>query len=266
MIAHFEPCATLSALSCSAHNNRLSYVSQRRRQSTLSTPSTPSTIKSSHAHDSHTTATKPPPRSHCNNNARTHAHTHTHTHTHTYARTFASSSSVHRSRRIFGLTLCLHRCAHCCPFLVPITLAISLHRFPYVLCNANSVSSSSLLHAVVSLVKSRGILRAIPRARPRALSTAVNLRSVCPYARLDSTRLDTIAFPINQSLSYNKFKRRDATRRDAMGGWIDRSMSSSSSSSSSRRRLESTRIDGVRTSHAMVCRRRRRGRRRGERT
>lgn len=78
--------------------------------------------------------------------------------THTqHTRTFSSSSRVHRSLRIFGLTLCLHRCAHCCPFRVRISLAISLHRFPYLPCNLNNVASSSKLHGVASRAKSRGI-------------------------------------------------------------------------------------------------------------
>ena len=78
--------------------------------------------------------------------------------THTqHRRTFSSSSRVHRSLRIFGLTLCLHRCAQCCPFRVRISLAISLHRFPYLPCNLNNVASSSKLHGVASRAKSRGI-------------------------------------------------------------------------------------------------------------
>lgn len=74
------------------------------------------------------------------------------------SRTFSSSSALHRSRRMFGFTLCLHRCAHCCPVLVPMTRAMSLHRLPYSRCNASKSSSSRVDHGRVSRASSRGMV------------------------------------------------------------------------------------------------------------
>jgi hypothetical protein len=82
-------------------------------------------------------------------------------------RTLASSSALHRSRRISGLTLCLHRCAHCCPERVPITLAMSLHRLPCVRLRRRSFSSSSAVHGAVSRELSRGMIRSIACAAKR---------------------------------------------------------------------------------------------------
>lgn len=73
------------------------------------------------------------------------------------SRTFSSSCSVHRSRRMLGLTLCRQRCAHCCPVLVPIARPISLHLFPCSLWSINKLVSSSTDHGLVSRELSRGM-------------------------------------------------------------------------------------------------------------
>jgi len=110
-------------------------------------------------------------------------------------RTLASSSALHRSRRIFGLTLCLHRCAHCCPERVPITLAMSLHRLPCVRLRRRSFSSSSAVHGAVSRELSRGMIRSIAcaakrrfvfprRRRRRSSSAAASLAFAAGAARV----------------------------------------------------------------------------------
>lgn len=72
-------------------------------------------------------------------------------------RTFSSSSSVHRSRRMFGLTRCRHRCAHCCPVLVPMSFEISLHLFPYFFWSLSNSPSSASVHGTLSCAASRGM-------------------------------------------------------------------------------------------------------------
>ena len=109
-------------------------------------------------------------------------------------RTLASSSALHRSRRISGLTLCLHRCAHCCPERVPITLAMSLHRLPCVRLRRRSCSSSSAVHGAVSRELSRGMIRSIacaakrrfvfPRRRRRSSAAAAALAFATGAARV----------------------------------------------------------------------------------
>ena len=140
MSAHLDPC-----LSCNARNYestaRGQYPDARRRSTSSRATSTPIDDRFHHP---------------------------------TRTRTFASSSSPHRSRRMFGFTLCLHRCAHCCPVRVPMTRAMSLHRFPCSRCNASKSSSSRVDHGRVSRASSLGIARGkrektkSPHARPRS--------------------------------------------------------------------------------------------------
>ena len=125
MSAHLDPC-----LSCNARNYestaRGQYPDARRRSTSSRATSTPIDDRFHHP---------------------------------TRTRTFPSSSSLHRSRRMFGFTLCLHRCAHCCPVRVPMTRAMSLHRFPCSRCNASKSSSSRVDHGRVSRASSLGIAR-----------------------------------------------------------------------------------------------------------
>ena len=63
--------------------------------------------------------------------------------------TFSSSSFVHFSLRMFGLTRCRHRCAHCCPVRPGNCDATVAHLLPYFSCMCWSFKSSCFVHGWV---------------------------------------------------------------------------------------------------------------------
>mmetsp|Transcript_2042 Transcript_2042/g.7905 ORF Transcript_2042/g.7905 Transcript_2042/m.7905 type:complete len:308 (+) Transcript_2042:417-1340(+) len=82
----------------------------------------------------------------------------------------ASSSGVHFSFLMDGLTLCRHRCAHCWPVFPGSSAATRAQRLPQISCNRASSASSSTLHTdefLPSFVVSLAISRHRKRERAR---------------------------------------------------------------------------------------------------